>query len=468
MTYTTELSRAVSEASDPICLASGREYTQAAFLHLLFHLLDDHAVRYCVLHSWAELPHSLPSDLDIAVHPGDQSKLANVLSGLRAAGYRPIQCFHYCVGAFYFVFAWPTADGLGFVCVDILFEHWRSGLLISDAENITASRRWRDGFWTSDARSEASYLLAKRVWKGTATIAQAQRIKVLIQMLGSTEAAVVAGEIFFMPWKQRVLAACLDGNLSSVLKNLRWAPRLTALTRHPVRLASFLARDIHRRMRRWIKPTGLLIAVLGTDGTGKSTLIGRLHSRFAPAFRRVLRFHWAPRLTVPRRNAPPNTHPHAKANRGALLSSCFLLAVVVDYWIGYLISLKQSRARSSLILFDRYFHDVLIDPQRYRYGGPAWLARGMARLIPSPDLVVILDADERVIEERKAELPAEEIGRQRQKYKELKFPGAEKVVINTEKSEKLTLNEVSSAIVEHLARRFESRHPEWLPVKTVR
>ena len=238
--------------------------------------------------------------------------------------------------------------------------------------------------------------------------------------------------------------------------------------KHPLRLASFLARDIHRRMRRWIKPTGLLIAVLGTDGTGKSTLIGRLHSRIAPAFRRVLRFHWAPRLIVPRKNAPPNTHPHAKANRGALLSSCFLLAVVVDYWIGYLISLRQSRARSGLILFDRYFHDVLIDPRRYRYGGPTWLARGMARLIPSPDLVVILDANERVIGDRKAELPAEEISRQRQKYKELKFSGAERVVINTEKSEKLTLNEVSSVIVEHLARRFERRHPEWLPVKEVR
>ena len=196
-----------------------------------------------------------------------------------------------------------------------------------------------------------------------------------------------------------------------------------------------------------------------------STLIESLHSRLVPAFRRVLRFHWAPRLIVPRKNAAPNTHPHAKPSRGALLSSCFLLAVVVDYWIGYLISLQQSRARSGLILFDRYFHDVLIDPLRYRYGGPAWLARWMARLIPSPDMVVILDADELVIGKRKAELPPEEIGRQRREYKELQFPAAEKIVVNTEKGETLTLEEVSSAIVEHLARRFESRHPEWLPLK---
>jgi thymidylate kinase len=170
-------------------------------------------------------------------------------------------------------------------------------------------------------------------------------------------------------------------------------------------------------------------------------------------------------LIVPRKNAAANTHPHAKPNRGALLSSCFLLAIVVDYWIGYLISLKQSRARSGLILFDRYFHDVLVDPRRYRYGGPPWFARWMARLIPSPDLVVILDADERVIGERKAELPAEEISRQRWKYKELKFPDAERIVVNTDKDRELTLDEVGAAIVQSLALRFQNRHPEWLAVK---
>jgi thymidylate kinase len=287
-------------------------------------------------------------------------------------------------------------------------------------------------------------------------------------MLGSAEAEALAGDIFFRPWRQRVLAACLGSDLPSVLKRIGWAPRLTAFARHPLSLASFLARDFYRRACRWTRPTGLLIAVLGTDGTGKSTLIEDLRLRLAPAFRRVMRFHWAPRVIVPRKHAPPNTHPHAKPSRGALLSSCFLLAVTVDYWIGYLISLKQSRARSGLILFDRYFHDVLIDPRRYRYGGPAWFARWMARLVPSPDLVVILDADERVIGARKAELPAEEISRQRQKYKELQFPGAEKIVVNTEKGEDLTLDKVSYAIVEHLARRFESRHPEWLPMKEAR
>ena len=437
-----------------------QEYTQANFLRILFDLLDDYAVRYCVLHSWAELPYRLASDLDIAVHPDDRSKLAAAITALSDAGYCPIQCFHYSIGAFYFVFAWHTSDGFGFGCVDMLFEHWRSGLLVSTAKNITASRRWCNGFWTASPDSELSYLLAKRTWKGTATTAQAQRIKSLVQTLGPIKAETLANDIFLMPWIQRVLAACLGTDLPSALNGIRRIPWLTAFAKHPLRLATFVARDVYRRGCRWIKPTGLLIAVLGTDGTGKSTLIAHLRSQFAPAFRRVKQFHWAPRLIVPRRDVAPRTNPHLKPARGAILSCCFLLTVVLDYWIGYLLSLRTLRARSGLILFDRYFHDLLIDPQRYRYGGPPWLARWMTSLVPPPDFVVTLDADERAIAERKGELPLEEISRQRQQYKGLQFPGSEWIVVNTEKGEESTLDDVSSAIIEHLARRFESRHPE--------
>jgi len=49
-----------------------RPTNQADFLQTLFEHLETHSVRYCVLHSYENLPHEVLSDLDIAVHPDDQ------------------------------------------------------------------------------------------------------------------------------------------------------------------------------------------------------------------------------------------------------------------------------------------------------------------------------------------------------------------------------------------------------------
>ena len=48
-----------------------RSPSNADFLGCLFASLDASNVRYCVLHSWEDLPDHLPSDLDLAVHPDD-------------------------------------------------------------------------------------------------------------------------------------------------------------------------------------------------------------------------------------------------------------------------------------------------------------------------------------------------------------------------------------------------------------
>jgi hypothetical protein len=76
------------------------------FLKTLFLLLDECAVRYCVLHSWESLPFELLSDLDLAVHPEDRAKLPPVFRKLQELGYLLIQCFNYSVNAYYFVFCW--------------------------------------------------------------------------------------------------------------------------------------------------------------------------------------------------------------------------------------------------------------------------------------------------------------------------------------------------------------------------
>ncbi len=60
------------------------------------------------------------------------------------------------------------------------------------------------------------------------------------------------------------------------------------------------------------------------------------------------------------------------------------------------------------MVFDRYLIDTVIDPKRYRYQGPSWVLRTVWRVVPKPDLVILLDAPAEVLHARKQEVPIEE------------------------------------------------------------
>jgi thymidylate kinase len=101
------------------------------------------------------------------------------------------------------------------------------------------------------------------------------------------------------------------------------------------------------------------------------------------------------------------------------MSAVALAFVVADWWLGYWTCIAPQRARHGLVLFDRHLLDVLVDPRRYRYGGPDWLARLACRSVPRPDVVVVLDASPAVVRARKQEVTPAESERQRLAYRHL-------------------------------------------------
>jgi thymidylate kinase len=104
--------------------------------------------------------------------------------------------------------------------------------------------------------------------------------------------------------------------------------------------------------------------------------------------------------------------PHGKPPRSALISLAKIFVWLMEEWYAYLF---QER-KAELLLCDRYYHDLLVDPIRYRYGGPMSIARLIGTLMPQPRLWVLLDAPAEVLQARKQEVPPEETARQRQAY----------------------------------------------------
>ena len=208
------------------------------------------------------------------------------------------------------------------------------------------------------------------------------------------------------------------------------------------------------RAQAWLRPNGLFCVMLGPDGVGKSTTIESLQRELESLFGPCRKRRWRP--GVIRKVAPDtlNRMPHAKSQRGWLTSTLFVLGLAMDFSIGYAAIARPSMTRSETVIFDRYYHDLLIDPRRYRYSGPRWLPHLIARFIPPREaLFIILDANAEVILRRKQELPMLELERQRSAYRAFSAGARNSIIVNTERPVKEIVGEIVDKILAVLASR---------------
>jgi thymidylate kinase len=163
------------------------------------------------------------------------------------------------------------------------------------------------------------------------------------------------------------------------------------------------------------------IAFLGCDGSGKSAVIAAITRMVRAEGLEVTHGHWRPVAlsTAASEPAVGNAEdPHGQKPRGAAASIAKLGWLGLNWWLGWFRFLR-GKARAGLVIFDRYHADLLVDPVRYRYGGPMGLAHLASRLMPQPDLVVFLDAPPEVLLSRKQEVPLEALKKSRAAYLEL-------------------------------------------------
>jgi thymidylate kinase len=190
----------------------------------------------------------------------------------------------------------------------------------------------------------------------------------------------------------------------------------------------------------------LKVVILGPDGAGKTSVIQRLKEILVQAGRVVQIRHLKPRIFVLRRGEPVTivVDPHGKPNRSALFSLAKIFVWFFEEWYANLFW----DDKSAMIICDRYYHDLLIDSRRYRYGGPRWAANLVGKLIPMPDLWVLLDAPVEVLQARKQEVTAMECARQRQAYLSFVQNQRNHVIVDASQSLAKVIRDVELAILE--------------------
>ena len=169
-------------------------------------------------------------------------------------------------------------------------------------------------------------------------------------------------------------------------------------------------------LNRMFNKQSLTVSFMGPDGSGKSTIIDYINKY--PLYNNSYYFHLKP-IYISSSKSIVVDEPHKKPVYSKSKSYIKLLYFIYQYNFGWIKNILKLKIKSSLIIFDRYYDDLLVDNKRYRYGGSLALARLAKFFIPKPNLYFILTTDAKIIYERKQEVPFEELERQIKGYQAL-------------------------------------------------
>ncbi len=383
---------------------------------------------------WALLRGALgddAGDVDVLVHPADRGTAEAVLAAQGFARWpswgRATHRFHlaYDVGTD----TWVKVD----LVTEVAFGPF--GELATDAGPAVLARRVPGGDAPALAPDDGFWALLLHCLLDRGTVPPRHR-DALAHLAAAGE--VLGGALL------DTLDPVLPGDEAAELVRLAAAADVSALeaAAGPLRDRWLRAdRAAHRRLRRGrvarrlaavpvvLGRRGVSVALLGPDGAGKSTLAAALVA--TPALRGRSVYAGLYGAAAPRPSLPV---PGLRL--GARLAHLWRLRLRAAAW----------RARGRVVVFDRHGLDAAAAPARPR-GGPARRARRrlLAAALPSPDVLVVLDAPAEVLLARKGEHDVPTLEAQRARYRALADrPGA--AVVDASRDPEAVRRDVTSLV----------------------
>lgn len=430
-----------------------------------FLFLEKTGVDYCVMGNTIGLPDYAPSDIDIVVSEGKLSLVTEKILGFcDSHGIKLVQLIRHEQSAIYFVIAWLGENGLPcFFVPDICEDYYRNGKLLLKSQEIIASRTpaldqagAQRGFYIASPAINFIYYLVKRIDKKSIDLSHGSYLS---QLWKSDQAGAERQIQKF--WKDTDYVQ----SISQAAQNDRWENICAQVVvfRSALHKAikfnfSDFYNELRRKINRIIHPTGLMIAFLGPDGSGKSSVISAVKQSLKPLFRRVQYIHLRVRWRKGNTDVLPVTDPYQKSPRNNLLSTLKIFYFLFNYVMGHITSVKPALIKSTLVIFDRYYHDILADSRRYRYGGPRGLARLISKFIPKPDLWLVLDAPAEILQSRKNEVSWDESESQRQAYLKLMKYLDHGIKLDSSLCIEEVVKNTNQAVIDYLALRIKKRH----------
>lgn len=435
---------------------------EAEVLKALFDGLAERRVRYAVLRNYENLPESVGArDIDIVVHPDDLKAACALVAAI-------VQSMSLRYGNFFAderltqfaLVRWDATGRLQQIKIDFFIRSEVYGIEFLSAEAMLQSARTHNGV---SVVSDHVMLLDK--WIFHLLVGQPLHSKYdasFAQIAVKNEQRLVHCLSCFLPTArtEELVAFLAEGKGSKLL--LAGRERRTALRRlwsaqrmHALpRSLRFLA----FRLRDKLRPHGVFLSISGPDGSGKTTVINMVIEQLGAIYGddAVTYAHFRPTVLpriaeVAKKARAVETvdenydQPHRAKPSGFTGSVVRLGYYGLDYLGGYFRSVRPVMKRREVMLFDRYYYDLIADSFRSRILLPMSLLRSFGRLLPLPQYAFFIHVDPDEIYRRKQELSLERIIELNGRYDDLARRGWLIEIDNNAAPE-----EAAAGIVDHI------------------
>jgi len=180
----------------------------------------------------------------------------------------------------------------------------------------------------------------------------------------------------------------------------------------------------------------IIISLMGVDGSGKTTLAKLLVKKINDS----QYLHLKPYIIfLDRRTVIKN--PHLQKKSTIILSLLRLISWLMSYKVFF-----YNKKNNKFFIFDRYAHDILIDPLRYQHGLSKKLTKLILDLFPQPDLWIFLKPSIKTIKSRKTELSDKELEHQIKGYVRFFKPKKNVLLLDSNMSKKILINKIIKKI----------------------
>lgn len=208
-------------------------------------------------------------------------------------------------------------------------------------------------------------------------------------------------------------------------------------------ISNMLCFEYHHIKNYLCSNTGFSIGFTGPDGSGKTTVIDLFIDSLGDVFRKAHKYyHFRPSLfgnlgevahsAGLKKEVDRNySDPHRGGKTGILSSLLRLFYYSIDYVVGFWTKVKSETRITRLVIFDRYYTDIICDSRRTRiYLNPKFLYWFGKLFIPSLDYNILLTASTDTILSRKQELDKDGIEAINSKIEYLKAKKGYKKILN--------------------------------------
>lgn len=442
---------------------------ETPFLIDFFAVLKERSIRYAVMRNSETLPESLGgSDLDLFAD--GQAEVAKILSIADEVAKKRNGGFtvRYTVEATITCLGGQHPDGTWWgLHIDLFPDFMYFGIPYMDSAAAYAERVLEKGAFyrlggLSDVASFIKEIMPNRRTKKdyyprakAAYAANPDGIKAA--MIGCY------GERGWSIVEKLLSRECSDKEIfrdSKRLVRALWWRQLAGF--HWLSLAKIKFFNLKQRYGRLFRYPGYCVAFLGTDGSGKSTLIEKVKPTFCQMMHHPIEYHHLrpgllpslARLMGKSAMEGPVTNPHGGKTAGWISSLVRFFYYYIDYTLGYFIKIFPWLVKCpTLVICDRYYYEYMIDPRRCAVKLPSGMARFFSWFIPKPDLILCLGGDPEKIYARKPETSLEEVRRQVAALKKFCDGNKRAVWIDTTAS----LQESMDAVLKTIMRKMGER-----------